>query len=83
LHDLTASDCKPRRNGHIIWIFAGSDKGGDRAAVFYTLLETAKLNGIDPQAWLSHVLTVIADHPINRIDELLPWRFEADEKMAA
>ena len=65
------------------WIFAGSDKGGDRAAVFYTLLETAKLNGVDPQAWLSHVLTVIADHPINRVDELLPWRFNADEKMAA
>ena len=66
------------------WLFAGSDAGGERAANIYTLIETAKLNGIDPQAWLSHVLTVIADHPINRIDELLPWNFKADqEKLAA
>ena len=54
-----------------------------KAAVFYTLLETAKLNGIDPQAWLSLVFTVITDHPISRVDELLPWRFNADEKLAA
>lgn len=58
------------------YLFAGSDAGGDRAAVFYSLIGTAKLNGINPQAYLTHVLSVIADHPINRIDELLPWNLE-------
>ena len=61
------------------YLFAGSDAGGDRAAAAYTLIETAKLNGIDPQAWLTGVLGRIADHPINRIDELLPWRFAAED----
>jgi hypothetical protein len=51
----------------------GSDAGGERAAAIYSLVETAKLNGLDPQAYLREVLTRIADHPINRIDELLPW----------
>lgn len=55
------------------YLFAGSNAGGERAAAIYTLLGTAKLNGIEPQAYLRHVLTRIADHPINRIDELLPW----------
>jgi transposase len=54
-------------------LFAGSDDGGERAAAIYTLIGTAKLNGIDPEAYLRHVLEYIADHPINRIDELLPW----------
>jgi hypothetical protein len=58
-----------RRN----YLFAGSDRGGERAAVFYTLIGSAKLNGLDPEAYLQHVLTHIADHPINRIEELLPW----------
>ncbi len=57
------------------YLFAGSDRGGERAAAAYTLIETAKLNGVDPQAWLTDVLTRIADHPINKIDEFLPWRF--------
>ena len=57
------------------WIFAGSERGGRSAAVAYTLIETAKLNGIDPQAWLTHVLDHIAEHKINRIDELLPWNY--------
>ena len=55
------------------YLFAGSDAGGERAALIYSLLGTAKLNGINPQAYLAEVLTRIADHPINRIDELLPW----------
>jgi hypothetical protein len=59
------------------WMFAGSEGGGHAAAVAYTLIETAKLNHIDPQAWLTEVLSRIADHKINRIDELLPWNFKA------
>jgi transposase len=56
------------------YLFAGSNAGGERAAAMYTLIGSAKLNGLDPEAYLSHVLTRIADHPIKRIDELLPWK---------
>ena len=55
------------------FLFAGSDAGGERAAAIYSLLGSAKLNGIDPEAYMSSVLRRIADHPINRIQELLPW----------
>jgi transposase len=55
------------------YLFAGSDAGGERAAAAYTLIETAKLNGLDPEAYLREVIGRIADHPINRIAELLPW----------
>jgi transposase len=55
------------------YLFAGSDIGGERAAAIYTLVGTAKLNGIDPHAYLREVLSRIASHPINRIEELLPW----------
>jgi transposase len=55
------------------YLFAGSDRGGARAATFYSLIGTAKLNGLDPEAYLRQVLTRIADHPISRIEELLPW----------
>jgi len=55
------------------WLFAGSDAGGERAAAIYSLLGTAKLNGLDPEHYLRHVLECIADHPINRVAELLPW----------
>jgi transposase len=55
------------------YLFAGSDAGGERAAAIYSLLGTAKLNGLDPEGYLRHVLTHIAEHPINRIEELLPW----------
>ena len=57
------------------FLFMGSDKGGKSAAIAYTLIETAKLNGVDPQTWLTDVLSRIADHKINRIDEFLPWRY--------
>ncbi|MFZ8987413.1 MAG: IS66 family transposase, partial [Steroidobacteraceae bacterium] len=59
------------------FLFLGSERGGQSAAIAYTLIETAKLNGVDPQAWLTDVLSRIADHKINRIDELLPWRCAA------
>jgi transposase len=55
------------------YLFCGSDAGGERAAAIYSLLGSAKLNGLDPEIYLQHVLTQIADHPINRIEELLPW----------
>ena len=61
------------------YLFAGSNAGGERAAAMYTLIGSAKLNGIDPEAYLSHVLARIADHPINRIDELLPWNVSLPE----
>jgi len=60
-----------RRN----WTFAGSDEGGRRAAAIYTLIETAKINDVDPQAWLADVLARLLDHPAKRISELLPWNW--------
>jgi transposase len=59
------------------WLFAGSDRGGERAASMYTLIATAKLNNIDPQAWLTHVLPCTADHPARQLHELLPWNWHA------
>jgi hypothetical protein len=61
------------------WRFAGSDRGGERAAVMYTLIQTARLNDVDPQAWLADVLARIADHNIQRLDELLPWNWRTAE----
>jgi len=60
------------------YLFAGSDRGGESAAVLYSLIGTAKLNGIDPEAYLRNVLSRIAEHPINRIEELLPWNVAAE-----
>jgi len=56
------------------YLFAGSDNGGKRAAAIYSLLGTAKLNGLNPEAYLTHVLSRIANHSINRIEDLLPWK---------
>ena len=68
-----------RRN----WTFAGSDEGGRRAAAIYTLIATAKLNDIDPQAWLADVLARTLDHPAKRIADLLPWNWHAEHRAAA
>ena len=61
--------------GRKSWLFAGSDRGGQRAAVMYSLIVSAKMNDVDPQAWLAHVLANIAQHPASRLDELLPWNW--------
>jgi hypothetical protein len=60
-----------------------SDRGGERAAAIYTLIGTAKLNGVDPQAWLADVLGRINDHPASRLDELLPWHWKRAAAQAA
>jgi transposase len=69
--------------GRRAWLFAGSDRGGERAAGIYTLIATAKLNGVDPQAWLADVLRRIADHPALQLHELLPWHWKLRETRAA
>ena len=70
--------------GRKSWLFAGSDRGGERAAVMLTLIHTAKLNDVDPQAWLADVLARIADHKINDLAALLPWNWAAEgSKLAA
>ena len=61
--------------GRKSWLFCGSDRGGQRAAVMYSLIVTAKMNDIDPQAWLADVLARIAEHPVQKLDELLPWNW--------
>jgi transposase len=67
---------RPVALGRKNWLFAGSVNGGNALAVAFTLIETAKLNNVDPQAWLTWVLERIADHKINKIDELLPWHYQ-------
>src|SRR5689334_13564068 len=69
--------------GRRSWLFAGSDRGGERAAAMYTLIATAKLNSINPQAWLADVLARIADHPALQLNELLPWHWKATQPHAA
>ncbi len=62
--------------GRRSWMFCGSDRGGERAAVMYGLINSAKMNDVDPQAWLADVLARIADLPQNRLHELLPWNWK-------
>lgn len=69
--------------GRKSWLFAGSDRGGERAAVMYSLIVTAKMNDIDPQAWLADVLARIADHPARELDELMPWNWTPLKATAA
>ena len=64
---------RPIAIGRRNWTFAGSNAGGERAAAIYNLIETAKLHGLNPEAYLRHVLERIADHPVSRVSDLLPW----------
>jgi transposase len=68
-----------RRN----WTFCGSDRGGERAAAIYSLIATAKLNDIDPEAWLADVLRRVNDHPAAKLDELLLWHWRPPQRDAA
>ena len=69
--------------GRKSWLFAGSDRGGERAAAMYSLIGTAKLNDVDPRAWLADVLKRIADHPASRLHELLPWNWNQSDNANA
>lgn len=69
--------------GRKAWLFAGSDRGGERAAAIYSLITTAKLNDVDPRAWLANVLARINDHPASRLYELLPWNWKDTRPRAA
>jgi transposase len=68
--------------GRKAWLFAGSDRGGERAAAMYSLIISAKLNDVDPRAWLADVLARISDHPASRIHELLPWHWARAKRVA-
>src|SRR6266852_5633799 len=69
--------------GRKSWLFCGSDRCGERAAVMYSLIVTAKMNDIDPQAWLADILARIAEHPVHRLDDLLPWTWSAYARFIA
>jgi len=71
-------EIRPVALGRKNYLFAGSDAGGERAAMMYSLINTAKLNGIEPEAYLTHVLSVIAEHPVNQVEELLPWNVQLE-----
>ncbi len=66
---------RPIALGRKNYLFMGSERGGKSAAIAYTLIETAKLNGVDTQSWLTDVLARIADHKISKLDELIPWSY--------
>jgi transposase len=68
--------------GRKAWLFAGSDRGGERAAAMYSLIVTAKINDVDPRAWLADVLARINDHPASRLHELLPWHWARAKRVA-
>jgi transposase len=68
--------------GRKSWLFAGSDRGGERAAAMYSLIVTAKMNNIDAQAWLADALARIAGHPASRLDELLPWNWRSENAVS-
>ena len=76
-------EIRPIAVGRHNWTFAGSDEGGRRAAAIYTLIHTARINDVDPHAWLADVLARLQDHPAKRIDELLPWNWKRERLQKA
>ncbi len=84
-NNAAENQIRPLKLGAKNWLFAGSDSGGRRAALFYTLVRTAVLNGLEPEAYLRDVITRIANHPINRLPQLLPWNWQppATQSVAA
>jgi len=84
-NNAAENQIRPAAVGRKNWLFCGSDAGGERAAAFYTLVRTARLNGVEPEAWLTDVIARIGSHPINRLAELLPWNWQppATQSVAA
>ena len=84
-NNAAENQIRPAAVGRKNWLFCGSDVGGERAAAFYTLVRTARLNGVEPEAWLTDVIARIGSHPINRLAELLPWNWQqpATQSVAA
>ena len=84
-NNAAENQIRPAALGRKNWLFCGSDAGGERAAAFYTLVRTARLNGVEPEAWLTDVIARIGAHPINRLHELLPWNWQppATQSVAA
>lgn len=84
-NNAAENQIRPAALGRKNWLFRGSDAGGERAATFYTLIRTARLNGTEPEAWLTDVIARIGSHPINRLAELLPWNWQppATQSVAA
>ena len=84
-NNAAENQIRPAALGRKNWLFCGSDTGGERAAAFYTLIRTARLNGIEPEEWLTDVIARIGAHPINRLAELLPWNWRppATQSVAA
>ena len=75
-NNAAENQIRPAALGRKNWLFFGADAGGERAAAFYTLVRTARLNGVEPEAWLTDVIARIGSHPINRLAELLPWNWQ-------
>ena len=76
-NNAAENQIRPAALGRKNWLFCGSDAGGERAAAFYTLVRTARLNGLEPEAWLTDAIARIGTHPINRLAELLPWNWQS------
>lgn len=74
---------RPLTLGRRNWTFLGSDTGGDRAAVFYTIIQSCRLNGVNPEAYLTDIITRIDTHPASQIDALLPWNWRRNLEDAA
>ncbi len=77
-NNICERSIRPIALGRKNYLFMGSVGGGKAAAIAYTLIETAKMNSVDPEAWLTWVLERVADHKINRIDELMPWNWKPE-----